>query len=128
MRRRDGGSSLREPTMLTRQVFAVCAAALAIAGGARAQTVHETDTDTMRQVKVEYADLDIGHSQGAQALVERIKQASQLACGEAPELANLEQRAAYRSCVVSTEDKAVASVDAPLVTAAYQDKVRPLQV
>ena len=114
--------------MLTRNVVAVCAAALAIAGGARAQTVHETDTDTMRQVKVEYADLDIGHNPGAKALVERIAEASKLACGEAPTLTDLEQRQAYRSCVVKTEDKAVASVDAPLVTAMYQNEVRPLQL
>jgi UrcA family protein len=111
--------------MNTRQFIAICAAAISLAGGASAQTIHVTDTDSQRSVKVSYGDLDLAHAQGAQVLIDRVRQASQIACGESPSLANLEQTQAYRSCVVSTADQAIASVGEPMVTAMYQNTARP---
>jgi UrcA family protein len=111
--------------MNTRQLIAICAATLAIATGASAQTIRVTDSDTQRSVKVSYGDLDLSHSEGAQVLINRVREASQIACGESPSLANLEQAQAYRSCVVSTADQAIASVGSPMVTAMYQNTARP---
>jgi UrcA family protein len=111
--------------MNTRQLIAVCAAALAIATSASAQTIRVTDTDTQRSVKISYSDLDLGNADGAQVLIDRVRQASQIACGEAPSLANLEQSQAYRACVVQTADTAIASVGSPMVTAMYQNTDRP---
>jgi UrcA family protein len=124
-RRQRGGHTLKEPVMITRQIIAASVAALAFATAASAQSIHVTDTDTARQVKVSYGDLDLSHPAGAQVLIARVREAAGLACGEAPTLANLEQSQAYRACVVKTADGAIASLDAPIVSAMYQSKTRP---
>jgi UrcA family protein len=105
--------------------IAICAATLAIASAASAQVLHVSDTDTTREVTVKYGDLDLAHAQGAKVLIERVQEASKIACGETPSLANLQQSQSYKACVVHTADQAIASLDSPVVTAMYQNTARP---
>ena len=111
--------------MYKRHLIALCAASLALASAASARSIHVTDTDTGREARVSYGDLDLSHEEGARILIDRVREASRLVCGDAPLLVDLDQSRAYRVCVVSTADKAISSVRSTLVQAMYQDTTRP---
>jgi UrcA family protein len=111
--------------MYTRHLIAVCAASLALASAASAETIRVTDTDSGREVRVSYADLDLSHAEGARILVDRVREASRLACGDAPVLRDLDRSRLYNACVVYAADKAIASVRSAMVDAIYQDTARP---
>jgi UrcA family protein len=71
------------------------------------------------QVTVHYADLDISHPEGAQALLSRLHYASRKACGGEPDFLNFTMQRAFKTCMHETMDRAVASVGNPYVASLY---------
>lgn len=68
-------------------------------------------------VTVTYADLDVGTTEGATALLRRVKLAAREACEPARVPGPMQPRATsqYRDCVAEAVDIAVARIDIPLV-------------
>jgi len=88
----------------------MAAASLISVGPVRAQS----DDDLIR-VPVSYADLDIHQEAGAKVLLQRIKSASIIACGDVPDLRLLGERAAFEHCRQIAVEDAVAKVNSPLL-------------
>ena len=90
------------------------AAALWLACGLLASNAHATDE---RSETVKFADLNLGSSEGVQALYGRIHAAARHVCAQpAGELA------AVGRCVTKAEADAVGKVNIPSLTAFYQSK------
>jgi UrcA family protein len=98
------------------------ASVLAIAAPVHAQT-----TDGPISISVPYADLDVGHTAGAQILLQRIEAASVRACGGAPDMRELKQRAAFDACRAQAVSQAVERVNAPVVTALASRGLAPVR-
>lgn len=94
--------------------LALCAGLL---GGVSAQAGETSSTG--RQISVSYADLDISHRAGAEALLQRIEVAASQVCGGQPDIRDLHQLAFYRACKKDAMDGAVASIGSPMVASLY---------
>jgi UrcA family protein len=80
------------------------------------------DDSAMRTVK--FADLDLSHTAGALALYNRIQHAAQEVC--APLIArDLKAIATSKRCTKQAIARAVAAVNAPLLTSYYLTKSSP---
>jgi UrcA family protein len=99
------------------------AAALMIAAAAAAQT-----SEAPISVSVHYADLNISQAAGARTLLQRIQSASIPACGGAPDIRLLAERAAFEQCRKAAIGQAVARVDSPRLTALASHGVEPVRV
>lgn len=99
--------------------FAVAAsvAFAAVLGGQ--PTFAATADDGTISVSVPYTDLNLQSPAGARTMLARLTAASHTACGSEPAINNLGRAQLYRNCVSGTLDRAVRSLGAPLVTAAY---------
>ena len=98
---------------LTAPVLCLAAAAmLSCAAPVLAQT-----SDAVPSVSVRYGDLDVGSPAGAHLLLRRIEAAASTACGGAPDIRRLDQRASFEACRRSAVARAVAAADSPLLTA-----------
>lgn len=73
-----------------------------------------------KQIAVNYADLDVSSSAGAQALIDRMRQAARRACDLPPDRRTLFMYRYYQSCVAAALDRGVASVNSPMVTELYR--------
>ena len=69
-------------------------------------------------VMVQYADLDLNHASGADALISRLQQAAANACRNFS-TRDLGQAAEKKACMTETMAAAVKQVNAPLVSARY---------
>jgi len=95
----------------------------AIIGVARAAPAPAAPTDDSRypDVAVRIGDLDLGHTDGAKALLVRLRSAASTACGGEPLMpVDLTTLQTWRACVRTRLDDAVSQVRAPLVTALYR--------
>lgn len=73
------------------------------------------------EVTVDYSDLDLERSAGADVLLVRIKKAARAVCGELPDIRNIKANSpARKSCVATSMAKAVDKVGSPLVTARFE--------
>jgi UrcA family protein len=99
------------------------AAALLLSNPASAQT-----STAPISVTVSYGDLDLGHAAGAQALLQRIERAADQACGWAPDLRLLAERAAFEQCRKTAITTTVARIDAPMLTALAGSRGQPERV
>ena len=81
-------------------VFAVSCALSAQAG----------QVDQPRQTLVRYDDINVHESAGANMLLGRIEAATRRVCGPAPDQIQLGAWGAYRSCMMTARDHAVASL------------------
>jgi UrcA family protein len=70
-------------------------------------------------VKVSYTDLNLQSRSGAQVMLARINVAARRACGPAPVIRALGPSKEYNDCVNHAVGKAVAALNAPLVTVAF---------
>ncbi len=70
-------------------------AALAGAGSASAQS---DDGGAAQSVSVRYADLDLGSTAGAKAMLARIHYAAGQVCGREPDIRTLDSRAQFARC------------------------------
>lgn len=72
------------------------------------------------QVTVSYADLNLTRTEGANALLDRLRTAARRVCGHGVgDVKTLRDMSRYRDCYATTMDKAVAQVDDIMVATAY---------
>jgi UrcA family protein len=108
-------------------IAALAATALGVCTAAVAAPLGQPyDPDTVA-VKVSLADLNLNHEPGAQIALRRIYSAAHEVCGAEPTPSALREANLYRTCLKTTADRAVATLDSPLVTAANAGPTR-LQV
>ena len=98
---------------------AVAAAVAFVAALGAQPTFAATADDGVVSVRVPYADLNLQSPAGARTMLARLTTASHSACGSEPTITDLGRSELYRGCVSGTLDRAVRSLGAPLVTAAY---------
>jgi UrcA family protein len=108
-------------TMNTRNVLGRLALGVTLA----LTTVHGTaalaaTTDEATQV-VRYREADVGQRNGAESLYGRIRVAARIVCQER-DGAEPARRQRYTACVKASVDRAVAELDAPLVTALHEQR------
>jgi UrcA family protein len=96
-------------------LFAAVAIAAASITPATAETVGRNVS-----VEVSYADLDLTRMQDVKTLTFRIRKAIDAACGRPHDTASQTLARKIRSCRTSAFDKAVASINAPLLTELYE--------
>jgi UrcA family protein len=87
---------------------------LAIGGAAAAQT---DQFDHPPSVNVAYGDLNLQSQAGAKAMLSRLEGAATDVCGGEPDIHLLDRQAIYQRCRAEAVDRAVRTMDAPLVTA-----------
>lgn len=90
------------------------AASLLAASAAHAQT---PAVEAPQQAFVRTVDLDLTNLSGARVVLARIQSAASTVCGPRPFISDLNGQAAYDRCRDETVSRAVASLNAPLVTA-----------
>jgi UrcA family protein len=105
-------------------LIAAGAAALAAATGASARSLHMSESDTTRSVAVDYSDLNLSSVRGAQALVDRVRAAANIACGETSSHLDLGRALGHRACVAAASERAIESLNTPLVSAVYEGRAR----
>ncbi|MEJ0063990.1 MAG: UrcA family protein [Caulobacteraceae bacterium] len=93
-------------------------AALGCAAAVHAAPVAAASSDpAAMSVPVLVADLNLADRDGAKTALQRIRTAATAICGEAPDARLLERASLHRACIKSSTDRAVASLDSPIVTA-----------
>ena len=109
---------MKFPLLSSALIALVAATAAPAAAG-----VHpaRNDPDALETI-VRFSDLDLNRAAGAEQMLVRLERAAGDVCGEAPSPREVGKRSRYRACVATTLDRAVASIDAPLLTARYTGK------
>lgn len=100
---------------MTRTFQTLSVAALVLAAVALPATAAET---RRAAVEVTYADLNLSSEEGAAALIRRLDQAAKQVCGVDYRQRGFLRRT-QRACHDQTLTKAIANVDAPMVTQMY---------
>jgi UrcA family protein len=88
---------------------------------------HAWDTRTV-STKVFLGDIDLSTNTGAQDAISRIHRAARNVCDPGTDLKDFDSRRQYDQCVREAEERAVASLDMPMVTAASAQNERPIRV
>lgn len=70
-------------------------------------------------LSVAVSDLNLDRADGAEIALRRLRQAAQAICGPQPAMRNLDAKAAWRACVNTTLDQAVAAANRPQITALH---------
>lgn len=99
--------------MLTKTLFA----AVFVLGLAADAQAAPRDARDIVSVRVPLNDLNLNHEPGARMALYRIRKAAGYVCGGDPGSPLLKQSALYRACQRDSIDRAVATLDHPLVTA-----------
>ena len=94
----------------------------ALAAPATAEVYPAKNQPDALSATVRYGDLDLNRTAGADLALSRIARAARDVCGEAPGPRELAKRTRYRACVATATDAAVATIDAPVVTARHQGR------
>ena len=102
--------------MLTKTLFAA-ALALGLAASAQAAPRHAASEPEIVSERVSLADLDLNRQAGAAAALSRIRGAARRVCGDEPSRWATTAVALYHGCRRDAVDRAVATLDHPLVTA-----------
>jgi UrcA family protein len=98
---------------MPRSVSLLCAAALALAV-ATPVLAQEYESEVVR-----FGDLDLDDPEGADALIQRIENASERVCGFRSGVQPLTQHVYTRDCTLETMEFAVRDVGHPMVLAQY---------
>lgn len=98
-------------------LFAVLAISAASIGPAAAESTSRTVS-----FAVSYADLDLTQIQGGKKLSMRLKRAADAVCGREFDAASTTLRRTIVACRTEAMASAVASIDAPLLTALYEGR------
>lgn len=100
------------------RTFASLIAAVAIAGAMVAPASAERITQTT-SISVSYADLDLNRVEGVITLSKRLERAADRVCGKIQRGMTYRMQREVTSCREASVAKAVAAIDAPLLTAFY---------
>jgi UrcA family protein len=93
-------------------------AALGCAAAVHAAPLAASSSDPAAMtVPVSIADLNLSDSDGAKMALQRIRTAAKTVCGEEPDSRQLERVSLYHACIKSSTNRAVASLDSPIVSA-----------
>ncbi len=68
-------------------------------------------------VAVSVADLNLDNRAGAKTALQRIHAAAKAVCGQEPDIGAIERLSMYDSCIRTSTQRAVASLDSPVATA-----------
>jgi UrcA family protein len=79
--------------------------------------------DSVPQVRVNFADVNLSNPQGIATLYTRLQQAAAKVCGQEPQIFDLSQHAAWSKCVNTALDGAVAQVHSIGLTALHAQRV-----
>ena len=71
------------------------------------------------QVAVRYGDLNLTHEEGARTLLMRLDHAATQVCGGRPSIVDLRAWGAYEACRKAAMDRAVLTVQSPLLASLY---------
>lgn len=96
---------------------ALLASVATVAEAKDVRTAHREDG-----VTVSYADLDLAREPGAKVLLRRLEHAAGQVCGSRPGRAPISIVRAWRACRSQSLAAAVMQVDAPVLTALYQNR------
>ena len=102
------------------KTICLATAAVALIAATASANAYEFDPLIHTQQAVKYNDLDINRADGAATLYGRIKSAAHNVCGNT-DSRDLHDWMAYHACVSDALGRAVAELNAPLVTALYYD-------
>jgi UrcA family protein len=94
---------------------------------AAAIPAHAWDIEQV-STKVFLGDLDLSTNTGGQEAMSRIHRAARNVCNPGTDLKEFDSRRQYDECVSQAEERAVASLDMPMVTAASAHNERPIRV
>jgi UrcA family protein len=105
---------------ITRSTFAACSAAIILASAFMVGSVFAADTIVSSEV-VKFQDLNVNSPAGVTALYQRIHVAALHVCsaGSTEDLSNQRQ---YKKCTQDAETHAISKVNAPALTAYYEEK------
>ena len=81
---------------------------------------HNALDDDVHSVRVDFADLDLTSPAGAEHLYRRLSIAARDVCGDDSEIVDLNQLAAIHACRSEALEDAVATVNRPLLTSAFE--------
>jgi len=100
-------------------MIAGAGSAVAQSESAAARSVFESPT----AVAVKYGDLDLGSRHGSVVMLNRLHEAALNACGaDEFSFADVRRAVARSTCFEGSMTRAVADLDAPLVTQLYNDR------
>ena len=77
----------------------------------------------LESLDVFYGDLNLSNPAGAEVMLNRINFAATRVCGGLPDIRELRLRLYFKACVRAATEDAVDEVNAPLVSALYNDGV-----
>lgn len=109
--------------MLVRTTILTGLLTLGLAAGAQAAPPAFSSTETV-SVKVPLADLNLRRTPGARIALQRISSAARDICGNPANL-RLDSAARSRACSRETVDRAVVTLDNPIVTALNAQRTAP---
>jgi UrcA family protein len=101
--------------MFSKTIFAAVAA-LSLFAGVSAASAATPSGDTI-SVTISYNDLDLNTNAGAQAMLARITHAAGEICGTQPDAQQLDRVLAYKGCMTTVTDRAVAKLGSARVSA-----------
>jgi UrcA family protein len=103
---------------------AISAVSLGAAGAARPASLHVRDIGHAIEVGVDISDLNPSRPQDARVLLDRVRAAAAIACREAVETSPVAYGPAdgLRDCERDAADQAIATLNAPQLTAEYQGR------
>ena len=93
-------------------------AALGCAAAVHAAPVSVSSSDPgVMSITVSVADLNLDNRAGAKTALQRIHAAAKTVCGQEPDIGAVERLSMYDSCIRTSTERAVASLDSPTATA-----------
>ena len=103
-----------KPSLATLAALAI----LGYAATARAAPVSVSSPDpAVMSITVSVADLNLDNRAGAKTALQRIHAAAKTVCGQEPDIGAVERLSMYDSCIRTSTERAVASLDSPAATA-----------
>jgi UrcA family protein len=100
---------------MTRTFTTALVALIGLGGIASAQPAQKD----AKQEAVSYGDLDLSRDAAAQIFISRIHAAADRVCGGKPDQRDMGEWGAYQACVKQAMDRAVASIQEPVVARLY---------
>jgi len=95
----------------------LCGVLIAAAAPAAAASIQVAGDVDVGQVKVRYGDLDLNRTDGADALIRRVRAAAETVCGVDADRRDLGRAKLQSACVTRITEATIRRIDSPAVTA-----------
>jgi UrcA family protein len=103
--------------MFTKTAFAALAA-LSLAASVHAEPASQPVNADKVSVSISVADLNLTSQAGARVALQRVRNAARTICGDEPDNRDQKYAGQFQACVQAVVDRAVATLGAPMVSAA----------